>query len=83
MFVGWTWCCWITLCVLPLRVGCSLLEQKVEQLTEMAAELTRKQLEKEATDLEYRRCMHACSLDVHDVLLDHPVCLPLCVLGAV
>ena len=58
-----------------LCVGCSLLEQKVEQLTEIATELTGRQLEREATALEYKRCMHACLLDVHDVLLNHPVCL--------
>ena len=63
-----------------LCVGRSLLEQKINK---MAAEFTRKQLEREATALEYKRFMHACLLDGHDVLLDHPVCLPPCVLGAV
>ena len=71
-------CCWITLCVLPLCVGCSLLEQKVEQLTEMAAELTRKQLEREATALEYKRCMHVCWMDMLCCWITLCVCLLVC-----
>ena len=46
----------------PPCVGCSLMEQKLDQLTDRAADLTKRQLEREDTALEYKRCMHACLL---------------------
>ena len=45
-------CCHITLHVLLVVMWCSLIEQKVDQMT---AELTRRQLEREDTALQYKR----------------------------
>ena len=52
---------WITLFVHPPPcVGCSLIEQKIDQLADRAADLTKRQLERADTALEYKRCMHVC-----------------------
>ena len=55
--LGWTCGCvtaWINLCVYVLLncAGCSLIEEKVDQV---AAELTKRQLEREDTALQYKR----------------------------
>ena len=44
----------------PPCVGCSLIEQKIDQLADRAADLTKRQLERADTALEYKRCMHVC-----------------------
>ena len=48
-------CCHVTLHALLVVMWCSLIEQKVDQ---MAAELTRRQQEREDTALQYKR--YAC-----------------------
>ena len=48
-------CCHVTLHALLVVMWCSLIEQKVDQ---MAAELTRRQQEREDTALQYKRYMH-------------------------
>ena len=46
-------------CICPLFTlcWCSLLEQKVEHLTKMTDEVTKRQLEREDTALQYKRFM--------------------------
>ena len=38
------------------------MEQKLDLLDARAADLTKRQLQREDTALEYKRCMHACML---------------------
>ena len=52
---------------------CSELEQKVDK---MAADLTKRQLEREATALEYKRCVYECfCMTRHDIILLDLPCL--------
>ena len=59
-------------CVLLVLVICSLIEQKVDQ---MAAELTKRQLEREDTALQYKRYLCGMyELCIYtEKLPDHPV----------
>ena len=41
---------------------CSVVEQKVDQLSETVAEHSRQQLERESTVVEYLRCIHVCHM---------------------
>ena len=70
-----------TACPLLVMGVCSELEQKVDK---MAADLTKRQLEREATAFEYKRCVYECfCMTRHDInLLDYLVC-PFLMVGAV
>ena len=51
-------CCYNmhSMCPTPC-VGCSLIEQKIDQLDEKTAENTRRLLNREDTALQYKRCI--------------------------
>ena len=50
---------------------CSLMEQKLDLLDARAADLTKRQLQREDTALEYKRCMHACCDGINGDVLIH------------
>ena len=52
--LGWTWWCVAVSPHVTSCVGCSLLEQKIDQ---MSAEFTRKLQEREDAALQYNRCL--------------------------
>ena len=60
------------------------MEQKLDLLDARAADLIKQQLEREATALEYKRCVYECfCMTRHDIiLLDYLVC-PFLMVGAV